>query len=75
MENAINPLGQNVIAKIAEMKIEEAIQDGEFDHLPGFGKPFEFDMLEYDPNWWIKQKMRRERLCCKIGTGKTPDHS
>ena len=48
--------------RIAESKIEQAIQEGELDDLPGFGRPFEFDELTYDENWWIKSKSRREQL-------------
>jgi DNA-binding transcriptional regulator PaaX len=29
----------NIIALIAEKKIKEALENGEFDHLPGHGKP------------------------------------
>jgi len=29
--------------RIAENKIREAIQDGEFDNLPGSGKPIDLD--------------------------------
>ena len=47
---------------IAEAKIETAINEGEFDHLPGLGKPFEFDDTQYDPNWWIRQKIERETM-------------
>ena len=47
---------------IAEHKIESAMEAGEFDNLPGLGKPFEFDELTYDPNWWLKAKARREKL-------------
>ncbi len=53
---------ERAIKKIAENKIEAAMQEGEFDNLPGFGKPFEFDELHYDPHWWIRRKMRREQL-------------
>ena len=56
------PLNQKTIEMVAEAKIIEAMELGEFDNLPGFGKPFEFDELDYDPNWWIKQKVKREEL-------------
>ncbi len=32
-----------IIAKIAESKIQEAIEEGKFDNLPGKGKPIVFD--------------------------------
>lgn len=45
-----------------EEQIREAQAAGEFDHLPGFGKPIpELDGPE-DELWWIKQLLKRERL-------------
>jgi hypothetical protein len=57
-----NPLNQKTIQMVAEAKIVAAMEMGEFDHLPGFGKPFEFDDQVYDPNGWLKDKMKRETL-------------
>ena len=48
--------------KIAEQKIQQSLREGQFDQLEGMGKPFGFNELEYDPNWWIKAKMKREQL-------------
>ncbi len=53
---------ERAILAIAESKIKRAMDDGEFDNLPGFGKPFEFDDSAYDPNWWIRRKVERESL-------------
>jgi hypothetical protein len=50
------------IQAIAESKIQLAMDEGEFDDLPGFGKPFEFDDTQYDPYWWVRRKMERESL-------------
>jgi len=50
------------IAIIAEAKIDAAIEMGEFDDLPGFGEPLSDDLLQHDPNWWIRRKLRREQL-------------
>ena len=47
---------------IAEHKIESAMEAGEFDNLPGLGKPFEFDEREMSPYWWVKRKIERENL-------------
>src|ERR1700722_9489218 len=45
-----------------DRKIREAREEGAFDALPGFGKPIpDLDGPE-DPNWWIKKKLREERL-------------
>jgi len=39
----------HVIARIAEGKIKEAIERGEFDNLPGKGKPIHLDDLSNIP--------------------------
>ena len=42
-----------------ERQIREAMERGEFDNLPGAGKPLH---LDDDPDWWIKAKIKRENL-------------
>jgi len=37
---------------ISESKIEHAMEAGEFDNLPGFGKPFEFQILTKQAERW-----------------------
>lgn len=44
---------------LADKRIREAMERGEFDNLPGAGRPLE---LSDDPDWWIKSKLRRENL-------------
>jgi hypothetical protein len=44
----------------AERKIREAQAEGQFDALPGFGKPIPDLDEPDDENWWIKNKLRRE---------------
>jgi hypothetical protein len=39
----------DIIWKIAEEKIREAMKNGEFDQLPGFGKPLELEDLSHIP--------------------------
>lgn len=46
---------------IAEERIRAAQEEGRFDNLPGFGKPIP-DLDRRDPNWWIKRKLKAERL-------------
>ncbi|MGC4932369.1 DUF1992 domain-containing protein [Gordonia sp. DT30] len=41
--------------------IREATERGEFDNLPGMGKPLNLSGLD-DPDWWAKQKIRDEDL-------------
>lgn len=42
-----------------DRQIREAQERGEFDNLPGAGKPLH---LDDDPDWWIKAKIARENL-------------
>jgi Domain of unknown function (DUF1992) len=46
----------------AERKIREAQAEGQFDRLPGFGKPIPGLEGPHDENWWIKNKLREEGL-------------
>ncbi|MDH4231720.1 MAG: DUF1992 domain-containing protein [Nitrospirota bacterium] len=43
----------DIFAKIAEQKIREAIENGEFDNLGGMGKP-----LDFSEDLWIPQDLR-----------------
>jgi len=49
------------IALLAEMHLRKAIERGDFDDLPGAGKPLDLQDL-HDPDWWLKAFMRREKL-------------
>lgn len=55
-----------VIQRVAEAKLRVAMKQGDFDNPPGFGKPFEFDELTYDPHWWIRHKLNREQLVQRL---------
>jgi hypothetical protein len=55
-------LSDRAIQIIADNKIRAAIDAGEFDNLPGFGKPDAICDEPYDPHWWIRRKLRREEL-------------
>lgn len=50
-----------VIAMLAEVQIRKAIERGDFDNLPGAGKPLDLSD-HHDPDWWIKSFMKREGL-------------
>ena len=41
--------------------IREATERGEFDGLPGAGKPLDLSDTD-DPDWWVKRLIQRERL-------------
>ncbi|WP_333740376.1 J-domain-containing protein [Streptomyces sp. IBSBF 2806] len=46
-----------------DKQIRDAEQRGEFDQLPGVGKPLPADLeTPYDELWWIRRKMAREGL-------------
>ena len=42
-------LEYNAITFVAEQKIQDALQNGEFDHLPGTGKPLAMEDLSHLP--------------------------
>jgi hypothetical protein len=45
-----------------DRKIREAQEEGAFDALPGFGKPIPDLDGPDDPNWWVKKKLREEKI-------------
>jgi hypothetical protein len=45
-----------------ERRIREATERGEFDNLPGAGKPIPDLDKPHDELWWVRQKLRREDL-------------
>jgi hypothetical protein len=55
-------LTRQTIQRVSENRIREAIENGEFEDLPGLGKPIPGIDEPYDPDWWVKQWFRRERL-------------
>lgn len=46
---------------LAERLIRQAQERGEFDNLPGAGRPLDLGD-PYDEDWWIKSVIRRENL-------------
>ncbi|MFC8849584.1 MULTISPECIES: DUF1992 domain-containing protein [unclassified Micromonospora] len=46
----------------AEAQIRTAQEHGEFDNLPGAGKPLPGRGRPYDESWWIKSFLEREKL-------------
>jgi hypothetical protein len=49
------------IALLADMQIRRAIERGDFDDLPGSGKPLDIPD-HHDPDWWVKNFMIREKI-------------
>ena len=53
----------SAMRRLAERKIEEAIQNGKFDNLEGAGKPLELEPMPADENarlvWWAIRLLRK----------------
>ncbi|WP_017587059.1 DnaJ family domain-containing protein [Nocardiopsis ganjiahuensis] len=45
-----------------DTQVRQARERGEFDDLPGAGKPIPDIDRPYDENWWIKRKLRSENV-------------
>ena len=45
-----------------ERKIRDAMERGEFDNLPGSGQPLPDLDRPYDELWWLRKKLREEKL-------------
>lgn len=45
-----------------DLQIRQAMERGDFDHLPGAGKPIEGLGETHDPDWWVKQLVEREQI-------------
>lgn len=45
-----------------EEKIQEAQAEGGFDRLEGHGRPIPGLDAPYDPLWWVKKLLEREKL-------------
>ncbi|KGJ72099.1 molecular chaperone DnaJ [Cryobacterium roopkundense] len=60
--NTAGQSGMDAREHFVEMAIQQAIRRGEFDNLPGAGKPLENLRHGYDPDWWIRQKIESEKI-------------
>jgi Domain of unknown function (DUF1992) len=49
-------------AGMVEIAIQQAMRRGEFDDLPGAGRPLPGLDRVHDPDWWIRRKIEREGL-------------
>jgi hypothetical protein len=47
-------------ARWVDLQVQRAMERGEFDNLPGAGKPL--PPLDNDPDWWLKKLIERERI-------------
>jgi hypothetical protein len=45
-----------------EQQLRIAMERGEFDNLPGAGKPIKDLGSQHDPDWWVKRLIEREKI-------------
>ncbi|MBO0845894.1 MAG: DUF1992 domain-containing protein [Nocardioides sp.] len=45
-----------------DLQIKQAMERGDFDNLPGTGKPIKNLGTQHDPDWWVKQLIEREKI-------------
>lgn len=45
-----------------DQQIRQAMARGEFDNLPGAGKPIKDLGSAHDPDWWVKRLVEREKI-------------
>ena len=45
-----------------DLQVRQAMERGDFDDLPGAGKPIADLGESHDPNWWIKKLVEREHI-------------
>jgi hypothetical protein len=45
-----------------DLQLRQAAERGDFDNLPGAGKPIRDLGTHHDPDWWVKQLIERERV-------------
>lgn len=49
-------------AQWVELQLQQARDRGEFDDLPGYGKPIRDLGPDHDPDWWLKRLVEREQI-------------
>ena len=45
-----------------DLQVRQAMERGEFDDLPGTGKPIADLGEHHDPDWWLKKMVQRENI-------------
>lgn len=71
MSNGLGPDADNVVSMkpeplepyetLPERLIREAMESGEFDELPGVGKPLPAAGAPDDDLWWVREWVKRNR--------------
>ena len=49
-------------ARWVDLQVQRAMERGEFDNLPGAGKPIPDLDTTHDPDWWLKRFIEREQI-------------
>ena len=49
-----------------DLQIRQAMARGEFDNLPGTGKPLRGLDGSHDPDWWVKGLIEREKITAAL---------
>jgi len=52
-----------------DRQVREAQERGEFDDLPGAGRPIPGLKRPHDPNWWVKGLIEREKISAPLPPG------
>ena len=55
-------LMDKAIRRVAENKIRQAMEAGAFENLPGAGRTLADVDHPYDPHWWLRKWIKREKL-------------
>lgn len=45
-----------------DLQVRRAMERGEFDDLPGKGRPIADLGVEHDPDWWLRKLVEREKI-------------
>src|ERR1051325_7193724 len=57
---------ESALRRLAERRIEDAIREGKFDNLPGFGKPLDLEPMPAEENarlrWWALRLLKQNDL-------------
>ncbi|HSI34884.1 MAG: DUF1992 domain-containing protein [Phycisphaerae bacterium] len=56
----------NVLRRLADKRVEDAIAEGKFDNLPGAGRPIDLEAMPADENaraaWWALRIMKNANV-------------
>src|ERR1700743_3658450 len=57
---------ESAMSRLADRRIEEAMREGKFDNLPGFGKPLDLESIPANENarltWWALRVLKQQNF-------------